>query len=57
MASTGVPGDDDREVGYGHEHQDLVILPDVTVDETDRGWGEYSSSNDERLLADRPPHW
>ncbi|MGI5213273.1 hypothetical protein [Plantactinospora sp. CA-290183] len=33
------------------------VLPDQSVDDTDRGWGEHSRSNDERLLAERPPHW
>jgi hypothetical protein len=33
------------------------ILPDSTVDDTDAGWGERAAGNDERLLADRPPHW
>jgi hypothetical protein len=36
---------------------DDLILPDSTVDDTDVGWGERPASNDERLLADRPPHW
>ncbi|MGC9667927.1 hypothetical protein ACNTMW_15395 [Planosporangium sp. 12N6] len=46
--------DDHREVAFV---DDLVILPDQTGDDTDAGWGERASSNDERLLADRPPHW
>ncbi|MFB9182280.1 hypothetical protein ACFFX1_29430 [Dactylosporangium sucinum] len=36
---------------------ELVVLPDTTTDDTDAGWGERSSSNDDRLLSDRPPHW
>ncbi|MFI6760349.1 hypothetical protein ACIBF5_14555 [Micromonospora sp. NPDC050417] len=36
---------------------DFVVIPEQSVDDTDRGWGERSGSNDERLLADRPPHW
>jgi hypothetical protein len=47
-------GDDDREVVLADE---LVILPDQTVDDTDAGWGERPAANDERLLVDRPPHW
>lgn len=47
-------GDDDREVVLADE---LVILPDQTVDDTDAGWGERPAPNDGRLLADRPPHW
>jgi hypothetical protein len=41
------PADEERE----------VVLPEQTRDDTDEGWGEHPSSNDERLLADRPPHW
>jgi hypothetical protein len=33
------------------------VLPEATADDTDRGWGERPSSNDDRLLEDRPPHW
>jgi hypothetical protein len=45
------PPDDDRP-----------DLPDVTGDESDEGWGDEPSRrrgdpDDERLLADRPPHW
>lgn len=36
---------------------DLVILPDTTSDERDTGWGDDDDSNDERLKAERPPHW
>ena len=39
------------------EDEELVVLPDQTADDTDRGWGERADSNDERLLAERPPHW
>jgi hypothetical protein len=46
--------DDQREVALT---EDLVILPDQTADDTDAGWGEHSSANDEYLLAERPPHW
>ncbi|WP_298325448.1 hypothetical protein [Haloactinopolyspora sp.] len=44
--STGPEWDDDFEV-----------LPDVTTDESPSGWGDGDDSNDERLLAERPPHW
>jgi hypothetical protein len=37
--------------------EELQILPDQTSDDTDSGWGERAASNDDRLLADRPPHW
>jgi hypothetical protein len=46
--------DDRREVALVDE---LQILPDQTSDDTDAGWGEQAASNDDRLLADRPPHW
>jgi hypothetical protein len=47
--------DDDREVDVADDDQ--PIIAEQTRDDTDRGWGERSDSNDERLLADRPPHW
>jgi len=46
--------DDQREVSLV---EDLVILPDSTVDDTDAGWGERHWGNESRLLEDRPPHW
>jgi hypothetical protein len=40
---------------------DIVVLPDQTGDDTDDGWGDRHGWDDraaeERLLADRPPHW
>lgn len=36
---------------------EFVVLPDQSVDDTDRGWGEFPTSNDDRLLEERPPHW
>ena len=31
---------------------------DVSADDTDVGWGERGQgTNDERLSADKPPHW
>lgn len=50
-----VRGDgDDRRVELV---DDDVLLPEQTWDDTDRGWGERPTSNDDRLLAERPPHW
>ena len=49
-----VNADDEREVVLADE---LEILPDQTTDDTDAGWGEQRTPNDDRLLADRPPHW
>jgi hypothetical protein len=34
-----------------------AVLPETTRDHTDAGWGERRLANDDRLLADRPPHW
>jgi hypothetical protein len=50
-----VPADEDRPVDLADD--DLVVLPEQTADDTDRGWGDRPDSNDERLLEDRPPHW
>jgi hypothetical protein len=37
--------------------RDDRVLPDQTSDDTDRGWGEQPPlDDDERLLAERPPH-
>jgi hypothetical protein len=47
--------DDDREVDVGDDDQ--PTLPDQTRDDTDLGWGERSSDDDDRLLDDRPPHY
>lgn len=48
--------DDDREVTFDDE---LPVLPDQTSDDTDVGWGEWrgDAGDEERLRADRPPHW
>ncbi len=51
------PAEDRREVRLPDVGEDLVILPDTTVDDTDAGWGERHGSNDARLLDERPPHW
>jgi len=45
--------DEEREVPLDDER----TLPEQTSDDTDLGWGERPSGNDERLLDDRPPHW
>ncbi len=47
--------DDDREVELDDERE--PVLPVQTRDDTDHGWGEQATSNDDRLLEDRPPHW
>jgi hypothetical protein len=47
--------DDDRVVDLAAD--DPPVLPDQTADDTDRGWGEWTGSDDDRLLRERPPHW
>jgi hypothetical protein len=54
LDSTPTSAEDRREVTFT---DDLEILPDQTGDDTDAGWGERTASNDDRLLAERPPHW
>jgi hypothetical protein len=37
---------------------DEPVLPEVSRDETDVGWGEAPApDDDERYYRDRPPHW
>lgn len=47
--------DGQRTVDFDPE--DAPLLPEQTRDDTERGWGEIDTSNDDRLLDDRPPHW
>ncbi len=51
--------DDDRLVNLDDEAwvDDDPVLPPSTRDDTDVGWGERARDNDDRLLAERPPHW
>ena len=53
-----LPRDDQRDARFDDEPQ---ILPDQTRDDTLVGWGDEGrhqrDDNDERLLAERPPHW
>jgi hypothetical protein len=53
--ATGTGRNDDRLVDLTDDRD--RVLPDQSVEDTDRGWGELPDSNDDRLLADRPPHW
>lgn len=46
--------DDERVVIFD---EDLPVLPEQTADDTDQGWGERGSGNDDRLIEERPPHW
>lgn len=55
MGIMSVGPDDDRTVDLD---DDLDVLPDQTSDDTDAGWGEWRTGDDDaRLLEDRPPHW
>ena len=36
---------------------DEPVLPGLTRDDTDAGWGERKQGNDDRLVDERPPHW
>jgi hypothetical protein len=47
--------DEERDVPLDGEER--PALPEQTRDDTDQGWGERATSNDERLLDERPPHW
>jgi len=33
------------------------LIPNRSHDDSDVGWGDSADSNDDRLLAERPPHW
>jgi hypothetical protein len=55
LPDTEPNSDDNREVDLVDDRE--AILTSQTSDDTDRGWGERSESNDDRLLEDRPPHW
>lgn len=60
FVSTQKPGtarvsDDDQPVGRSDDG--LSVLPEQTVDDTDRGWGDDFGGSDAWLLEQRPPHW
>ncbi|GIH09117.1 hypothetical protein Rhe02_71840 [Rhizocola hellebori] len=52
--SARVSYDDERVVELD---DDLPVLVEQTRDDTPAGWGERETSNDDRLLDERPPHW
>ncbi len=57
MSPGGYPGGVSERPGYDDE-----VLPEQTSDDTDRGWGEDETGNDEeadleRLRREKPPHW
>ena len=33
------------------------VLPEQSREDTDAAWGEYTESDDDHLIRDRPPHW
>lgn len=42
----------------GWDDDEPVVLPDTSSDERATGWGDDADdSNDDRLIAERPPHW
>jgi hypothetical protein len=47
--------DAERPVDFSND--DLLVLPDQTYDDTDRGWGERPDADGDWLVAERPPHW
>jgi hypothetical protein len=47
--------DADRPVDIADD--EAPPLAEQTRDDTDEGWGERPSSNDDWLIAERPPHW
>lgn len=38
-------------------NSEFELLPDTTSDERGEDRDDEDESNDERLTADRPPHW
>ena len=36
--------------------EDEPVLPDVTTDERDTGWGDEADDDVRHLLDERPPH-
>ncbi|HVB44562.1 MAG TPA: hypothetical protein VNF47_17940 [Streptosporangiaceae bacterium] len=52
----GVPNEPRR--GSEPATEDLPLLPSQSQEDTDVGWGERpTTDDDERLRGDRPPHW
>ena len=49
--------DADAERIVDLDADEAPLLPEQTRDDTERGWGATDTSNDDRLLEDRPPHW
>ncbi|MGW1997148.1 hypothetical protein [Embleya sp. NPDC001921] len=54
--ATGGPGEARRRDAFGWDD----LLPDVSSDETDSGWGDARTTADpadlRRFLDDKPPH-
>jgi hypothetical protein len=49
--------DADGERTVDFDSEEAPVLPDQTRDDTELGWGDVAATNDDRLYADRPPHW
>jgi hypothetical protein len=51
------PHQDADQMGGASVGDDERALPVTTRHDTDAGWGERPSNNDDWLLEERPPHW
>jgi hypothetical protein len=49
--------DADGERTVDFDSEEAPLLPEQARDDTERGWGGTETSNDDRLIEDRPPHW
>lgn len=60
-AETSATTPQEPATGAGAPGHDDELVPNRASEDTDAGWGEYTSSpdsaNDDRLRRDRPPHW
>ena len=45
------------ELGMQITGKPQTLFDEPSFDETDAAWGEARDSNDQRLKADKPPHW
>jgi hypothetical protein len=55
--SSAAPPDEPPVDRLGQPVDDRPLLPDVTADERDVGWGDpYERDDDERYLREVPPH-
>ena len=54
--SSGRPTQEANPARSGSPREEQ-LLPDRSVDDTDRGWGDEAQESDDHLLRERPPHW